>query len=33
VLGSMGDTLKARLLGLSTDFSPEPDDEFPPKKK
>jgi PilZ domain len=33
VLGSMGDTLKARLLGLSTDFSPEPDDEFPPKTK
>jgi PilZ domain len=33
VLGSMGDTLKARLLGLSTDFSPEPDDEFPAKKK
>jgi len=33
VLGTMGDTLKARLLGLSTDFSPEPDDEFPPKKK
>jgi hypothetical protein len=33
VLGSMGDTLKARLLGLSTDFSPEPDDDFPPKKK
>jgi hypothetical protein len=33
VLGSMGDTLKARLLGLSTDFGPEPDDEFPPKKK
>ena len=33
VLGSMGDTLKARLLGLSTDFSPELDDEFPPKKK
>lgn len=33
VLGSMGDTLKARLLGLSTDFGPETDDEFPPKKK
>jgi hypothetical protein len=33
VLGSMGDTLKARLLGLSTDFGPELDDEFPPKKK
>src|SRR5271156_3782457 len=33
VLGTMGDTLKARLLGLSTDFSPEPDDEFPPKKR
>lgn len=33
VLGTMGDTLKARLLGLSTDFGPEPDDEFPPKKK
>jgi hypothetical protein len=33
VLGTMGDTLKARLLGLSTDFNPEPDDEFPPKKK
>jgi hypothetical protein len=33
VLGGMGDTLKARLLGLSTDFGPEPDDEFPPKKK
>jgi hypothetical protein len=33
VLGTMGDTLKARLLGLSTDFSPEPDDEFPSKKK
>jgi len=33
VLGSMGDTLKARLLGLSTDFGPEPDNEFPPKKK
>jgi hypothetical protein len=33
VLGTMGDTLKARLLGLSTDFSPEPDDEFPPRKK
>jgi len=33
VLGTMGDTLKSRLLGLSTDFSPEPDDEFPPKKK
>ena len=33
VLGTMGDTLKARLLGLSTDFGPEPEDEFPPKKK
>ena len=33
VLGSMGDTLKARLLGLSTDFGPEADDEFPPKQK
>ena len=33
VLGSMGDTLKARLLGLSTDFGPEADDEFPPKKR
>jgi hypothetical protein len=33
VLGSMGDTLKARLLGLSTDFGPEADDEFPPQKK
>ena len=33
VLGSMGDTLKARLLGLSSDFSVEEDDEFPPKKK
>jgi hypothetical protein len=33
VLGSMGDTLKARLLGLSSDFSAEEDDEFPPKKK
>jgi hypothetical protein len=33
VLGSMGDTLKARLLGLSTDFGPERDDAFPPKKK
>jgi hypothetical protein len=33
VLGSMGDTLKARLLGLSADFGPEADDEFPPKKK
>jgi hypothetical protein len=33
VLGSMGDTLKARLLGLSTDFGPELEDEFPPKKK
>jgi hypothetical protein len=32
VLGSMGDTLKARLLGLSSDFSAE-EDEFPPKKK
>ena len=28
VLGTMGDTLKARLLGLSTDFGPEPEDEF-----
>ena len=33
VLGSMGDTLKARLLGLSTDFGPQADDEFPPRKK
>ncbi|MFZ3216240.1 MAG: hypothetical protein WA192_09295 [Candidatus Acidiferrales bacterium] len=33
VLGSMGDTLKARLLGLSSDFSTSEDDEFPPKKK
>ncbi len=33
VLGSMGDTLKARLLGLSSDFSAEEDDQFPPKKK
>ncbi|MGA7062762.1 MAG: hypothetical protein WA690_22550 [Candidatus Acidiferrales bacterium] len=33
VLGTMGDTLKSRLLGLSSDFGPEEDDEFPPKKK
>ncbi|MGA7963796.1 MAG: hypothetical protein WCA33_19055, partial [Candidatus Acidiferrales bacterium] len=33
VLGTMGDTLKARLLGLSSDFNTEEDDEFPPKKK
>jgi PilZ domain len=33
VLGTMGDTLKSRLLGLSTDFGPEQEDEFPPKKK
>ncbi|MFZ0882779.1 MAG: hypothetical protein WAN14_05235 [Candidatus Acidiferrales bacterium] len=33
VLGTMGDTLKSRLLGLSTDFGPQEDDEFPPKIK
>jgi hypothetical protein len=35
VLGSMGDTLKARLLGLSNDFSDpnEETGEFPPKNK
>jgi PilZ domain len=33
VLGTMGDTLKARLVGLSSDFNTEEDDEFPPKKK
>ena len=32
VLAGMGDTLKNRLLGLSTDFGDE-DDEVPPKKK
>jgi hypothetical protein len=33
VLAGMGDTLKDRLLGLSTNFSPEDEDEIPPKKK
>jgi hypothetical protein len=36
VLAGMGDTLKARLLGLSTGFTPEEDDDTPPappKKK
>ncbi|MGC2281338.1 MAG: hypothetical protein WA603_15075 [Candidatus Acidiferrales bacterium] len=33
VLGTMGDTLKSRLLGLSSDFGSQEDDEFPPKKK
>ncbi|HXX45688.1 MAG TPA: hypothetical protein VEJ38_13255 [Candidatus Acidoferrales bacterium] len=33
VLAGMGDTLKDRLLGLSTNFSPEDEDEVPPKKK
>ena len=33
VLGTMGDTLKSRLLGLSSDFGSQEDDDFPPKKK
>ena len=33
VLAGMGDTLKDRLLGISTNFSDEDDDEVPPKKK
>ena len=33
VLAGMGDTLKDRLLGISTNFNPEEDDEIPPKKK
>jgi hypothetical protein len=35
VLGSMGDTLKARLLGLSSDFNAQgqEDEEFPPKNR
>jgi hypothetical protein len=33
VLGTMGDTLKSRLLGLSSDFGSQEDDEFPPRKK
>jgi hypothetical protein len=33
VLAGMGDTLKERLLGLSTGFATEDDDETPGKKK
>jgi hypothetical protein len=33
VLAGMGDTLKQRLLGLSTDFSADEDDDLPPKPK
>jgi len=33
VLAGMGDTLKDRLLGLSTDFSAEDEDDPPKKKK
>jgi hypothetical protein len=33
VLAGMGDTLKDRLLGLSTDFTAEDDDDPPKKKK
>ncbi|MGA7916213.1 MAG: hypothetical protein WCA00_13315 [Candidatus Acidiferrales bacterium] len=33
VLGTMGDTLKSRLLGLSSDFGSQEDDDFPPQKK
>jgi hypothetical protein len=29
----MGDTLKARLLGLSTDFGAEDEEDGPPKTK
>ncbi|HXW60993.1 MAG TPA: hypothetical protein VEJ45_00200 [Candidatus Acidoferrales bacterium] len=33
VLAGMGDTLKSRLLGISTNFSAEDDEGVPPKKK
>jgi hypothetical protein len=33
VLAGMGDTLKARLLGLSTDFGAEDEEDGPPKHK
>ena len=33
VLAGMGDTLKARLLGLSTDFGAEDEEDGPPKTK
>jgi hypothetical protein len=33
VLAGMGDTLKERLLGISTDFGTEEDEHGPPKKK
>ncbi|MGH9712098.1 MAG: hypothetical protein ACRD5M_02230 [Candidatus Acidiferrales bacterium] len=33
VLAGMGDTLKERLLGISTDFGAEEDEDGPPKKK
>jgi hypothetical protein len=33
VLAGMGDTLKQRLLGLSTDFNADEDDDLPPKPK
>lgn len=32
VLAGMGDTLKERMLGLSSGFAPDEDDEEPPKK-
>jgi hypothetical protein len=33
VLAGMGDTLKERLMGMSTDFGAEDDEDDPPKKK
>jgi hypothetical protein len=33
VLAGMGDTLKDRLLGISMNFSADPDDDAPPEKK
>ena len=33
VLAGMGDTLKERLMGMSTDFGAEDDEDGPPKKK
>ena len=33
VLAGMGDTLKERLLGISTDFGAEDDEDSPPKKR
>jgi len=33
VLAGMGDTLKSRLLGISTNFGAEDEEDAPPKKK